>query len=384
MKNFIALLLTIAVLAMTACSAPAGKDPSSTTSPAIIESTPTHTGNPSAVYDALMSAAAMPLIVEVCTNKNGEPIAYYTHQDLNITLPDADVAQVITLDLLNRIDKTRSKAEEVFRSAKADYSSSKSWYPYSYATTYSPMRLDQNVLSFSVLEVSYDGSPRSSQSVYSLNYDLATGDVLNLVTIFHEENFTDAICDLVIEGLASYDQEGLFTDYKEIVRDKFYTNTTVESWYFSETGLCFYFTPYEIAPYASGVVVSEISYEALSGLLKDKYFPGEKLNYAGTLVAQAVTADNVALLDEYDQFAHITVEPGTQQFLISAQGSVSNLRVHYEADRNTGITECPILLMPGMGPGDGILLDVSLDTALENIYITYEANGVVEIFRFTK
>lgn len=386
MKKHIALLLILSLLLLAACSAPPavnGGEITDATDTGSAHPTEQTMESPSAVYDGLMAAASMPLIVEHCTSEDGKPIAYYTHQDMHITLPDADVAQIITLDLLNRIDRTRSDAEDVFRSAKADYSAQGTWHPYSYVITCSPMRLDQNILSLYVFETAFDGSPRTTHNIYSLNYDLATGDILNLVTIFHEENFADAICDLVIEGLAALDQDTLYSDYESIVRDKFSTNATVESWYFGESGLCFYFTPYEIAPYVSGVVVSEISYEALSGLLKDKYFPGEKLNYTGSLTAQVITADNAALLDNFRQFANVTVEPGTKQFLINTQGSVSNVRIHQTTDSSTGIIESTILLVPGMGPSDGILLEVSESTAAQSLYITYESNGRVETFRFS-
>ena len=45
------------------------------------------------------------------------------------------------------------------------------------------------------------------------------------------------------------------------------------SWYFSDTGMHFYFSPYEIAPYVVGEVDIEIPYAELRGILKEEYFP---------------------------------------------------------------------------------------------------------------
>jgi len=335
----------------------------------------------SAVYDAPMASVALPLTVE--TEKNdGKTIAYYTHQDISVTLPDADVAQAVTLDLLNRIDQTRDAAETLFETARSDYSGQDSWYPYSYAITYTPMRFDQNVLSLFGTEISFNGSPRSVHNAISANYDLTTGEPLTLRGILHEENFADALCDLILNGLTT-DKDTLFSDYESIIRDKFFTNVPVDSWYFSDTGLCFYFAPYEIAAYSAGTVVSEIPYELLSGLLKDTYFPAEKLTYSGTILAQTVT--DTAVLDAYAQFAEVTLGDGEQKLLITTDGSVSNVYLHYATgNAESGVTDAVILTLPGMGPKDAILAELSADFPLENLSISFNSYGQAQTLKLVR
>lgn len=392
MKRYLFLLLCAA---LTLCLCACQKAPDATTAGTTASSAPTVTTgttptqpeqDASATYDAAMASVSMPLIVETEKAEDDSVIAYYTHQDVSVTLPDADVAGSITLDLLNRIDKTRSEAENVFASAKADYKAQSNWYPYSYAIAYQPMRLDQNVLSFYGTEGCFDGSPRSMHTGISITYDLTTGEPLALRGILHEENYADALCDLIIASLKSSSADTLFSDYESIVRAKFSTNVPVDSWYFSDAGLCFYFAPYEIAAYTAGTVVAEIPYEKLSGLLKDQYYPGESLVYSGALTAKPIAPDDTKSLEAYTQFAEVAIDPDEDQILITTDGSVSNIHVNYTTEEAAcGITQCTVLALGGMGPTDAILLTVNEDELdVRNITVTFDSFGQTQTLQLTK
>ncbi len=334
--------------------------------------------DPVAIYEAPLAAIAMPMVYEHQLSDQGTAIAQYAHQNVSVTLPDADVAQAVELDLLNRIDKTRPAADRVFAAAKADYTGQASWFPYSYSITFAPTRLDQNVLSLFGEEASFDGSPRSMNNAISANYDLTTGEALSLRAILHEENYADALCDLILQGLTEQ-KDGLFEDYERIIRSQFSTNVPVESWYFSDSGLCFYFAPYEIAPYSVGTVVSQIPYDQLSGLLKDAYFPAEKTNYSGAILTQGVT--DTSVLEGYSQFAEVSVDSQADKLLICTDGSVSNVKLHY----STGdAAEAVILAVAGMGPTDAILVEISMDHALENLSVTCDSFGQTQTLTLTQ
>ena len=69
---------------------------------------------------------------------------------------------------------------------------------------------------------------------------------------------------------------GLFDEYESIVEERFQPSalaTQVDYWYFSDTGLVIFFNPYDILPYAAGVVKIEFSYEDLSEFLKSEFIP---------------------------------------------------------------------------------------------------------------
>lgn len=380
MKRFICAMLVLCLLyAILGCSQtpdPTENDPIAT--PAATEATPVPSETASqqigasAVYEAPMASAALPLIVEAQNDDANTPIAYYTHQDVSITLPDADVAQAVTLDLLNRIDKTRIAANAVLEAAKEDYSGQAGWYPYSYAITYQPMRLDENVLSLFGTETSFDGSPMSIHNAISVSYDLTTGEALNLRTILHEENYADALCDMILEGLKP-SAESLFADYESIVRGKFSTNVTVSSWYFSSTGLCFYFAPYEIAPYSAGTIISEVPYDRLSGLLNDIYFPSEQLIYSGAVLAEKL---NGTIPEIYTQFAEVKLDAGGDKLLITTDGSVSNVQLKLNTNTpETGVADVAVLTLAGLGPTDAILLDADIASLTDLLSITFDSYG---------
>ena len=69
---------------------------------------------------------------------------------------------------------------------------------------------------------------------------------------------------------------GLFPEYESVVAERFQPDalcTQTDFWYFSNTGLVVFFNPYDISPYAAGVVKIEFPYEDLEGILKPEYFP---------------------------------------------------------------------------------------------------------------
>lgn len=383
MKSIICSILCAAMLlCLLGCSQPPVSTDTPQTSGVSIDTQPSTSGDTQqdlvAVYEAPLAAISLPPVKELHYNDSNGVIASYTHQNVSITLPDADVAEAVELDLLNRIDKTRPAAERVFTTATADYSGQANWFPYSYSIAYQPMRLDQNVLSLFGAETSFDGTPLSLNNAISANYDLTTGTALTLRTILHEENFADALCELIISGLLAQ-KDTLFDDYASVIEAKFSTNVPVESWYFSNNGLCFYFAPYEIAPHSAGTVVSEIPYDKLSGLLKDAYFPAEKTAYSGVILTKTVT--DTKDLESFSQFAEVSMDQPSDKLLIYSQGSVSNVRLHYTAENGSEIF---ILGMAGIGPKDAILAELSLDWAMENLKITFDSYGQTQTLTLTQ
>lgn len=382
------ILCTALLLCFAGCTNESGstntdETSASTTEAPTISTDPTigTAPNSTAVYESSMASVAMPLITEVQRSEN-VVIAYYTHQDISLTLPDADVAQQITLDMLNRIDKSRPAAEKVLSSAASDYTGNQNWYPYSYTITFSPMRLDENILSFFGTESSFDGSPRSIRNDLSVTYDLTTGEPLSLKKILHEENFADALCDLIVDSLSNK-KDQLFPDYEKLVRDKFSTNVTVSNWYFSKNGLCFYFVPYEIAPYSAGTIVAEVPYSKLSGLMTDIYFPGEQLQTNGQVLVQKL--DDFSITENYEQFARVSLVPDKDKLLITSDGSITDVRIIYDPQSpNSGVMESVILSVAGLGPTDAILLELDAEAAAGRIGIRFDSNGQNQTLFLTK
>jgi hypothetical protein len=149
----------------------------------------------------------------------------------------------------------------------------------------------------------------------------------------------------------------------------------VDSWYLSDTGLCFYFAPYEIAPYNAGTVVAQIPYELLNGLLKDAYFPEEQVDLAGTVT---VTGFSQADLSGYTQFAELILDPKGDELLLCVDGAVKNLRIEVGQWQKDGtfITEATVFASATLCQTDALMLQLS-SSEFDVIRVTYESDGTI-------
>ena len=139
------------------------------------------------------------------------------------------------------------------------------------------------------------------------------------------------------------------------------------------SGLCFYFPPYEIAPYTSGVVVAEIPYEKLTGILKDDYFPAERQEALGNVTAEPMTQ---AGLDKFTQFSEITLQPGSDTFLLSTDHAVYNLTMQTAVVQSGVVNPLhTVFAAASLTPGDAIMVqgEPSLDS--EFLILSYETGG---------
>jgi hypothetical protein len=90
----------------------------------------------------------------------------------------------------------------------------------------------------------------------------------------HPDASKEDFITIILEKLSQIAEESdLFQGYEDGVRSRLGGDENLyEDFYFTSTGLCFYFAPYEIAPYASGIITVEIPYSELTGLIYDGYF----------------------------------------------------------------------------------------------------------------
>ena len=379
MKKTIATLLCLCLLAgLSACSENIEATTTATTPTASVpETTVPATTLPEesavAIYDGSIYAVSMPTVTENSSAADGTVIYSYTYPSISISLQDADIAEIITLKLLNRIDASAGAAAAIHDAAKASYKASSDFIPYCYDVQYNVTHLSQNILSFYCTEASYDGSPRSLRSRYALNFDLATGNELNLRTVLQNDYSADILCQLIIDGLSSYDQSALFPDYQTTIHDKFSTNVPVDSWYFTGEGLCFYFEPYEIAPVSMGDIVSVVPYDKLSGMMDEQFFPAEHSDYIGNIALNNITGNIEDSLAGYNQFSELTLDTGADHLLLVTDGSVTDLRIYNGSfsDKDSGHTVM-LYAAAALGPGHAVLIEADADTIDGNWLITYK------------
>lgn len=324
-------------------------------------------------------AVSVPAVTENYALEDGTEIFSYTAQHMQLILPNEDVADKVVLDFLNRVDASQTEADRILTAAQLDYDPNTSWFPYFYQIVYSPTRIDSGVLSLFGTQNGYSGGMHGGLSGIAANYDLVTGDVLTLGSIMHMDATVEDFISLVIEKLdAVKDDYYLFDDYAEGVRSRMNGDENLyEDFYFTGTGLCFFFSPYEIAPYASGMISVEIPYSELPGLIYDGYFPDEREEINGTMqVGSFMKTD----MEQFDNMAELTFTTGEEIMVAYPAGMVEDIRVIIPGDG---------MIMPdytafaafAMADKDALVVNIG-ENQLEGVTVSYYSAGEIHTIPF--
>jgi hypothetical protein len=383
MKKFLLILLCAAlVCSIAGCREDAPEVTVPTTKP--VETTvptqpvPTQPSTePPIDFQAPLYAAMMPVEAQEFQAADGTVLLTYTAQELSVLLEDPQIADVVTLDFLNAVDYSSSPAPALLQSAREDYTGQAGWTPYAFSILYDAMRVDAGILSLYGKQVIQSDSLRPSSVPVSLTYDLLTGRRLALKDILQPAYSADTLVSAICDSLAGYADSGvLYSDYAYVISEMFSTNTPVKTWYFSPTGLCFYFLPYEVAPHSAGTIVAEIPYSALSGLLRDEYFPAEIPALSGNLHLAPLED---AALSQFQQFAELTLDRAAASWLLSTDGAAANVRIEvgiWSEHADAFYPTCTVFSAATLCEGDALLLQVSQEE-IASMRITYESGGAV-------
>lgn len=369
MKKIFCILICL-FLILAGCAKPNTTETQDTTHTAVISTT-----EPTAILpqQEAMYSVSVPSVSETTLADDGTVIFSYTHQSMMLTVPDPEVANKVIIDFLARNDTAATTADTIRKAAEANYNQSPDWTPYLYNTTYSPMRMDQGVLSLFGSCVTYSGASHPERLSVSASYDLVTGDVLTLGSIMSANATTEDFCALVLEVLKEIEgSKYLYDGYEETVKQRFRQDESQDQdWYFSTSGLCFYFVPYEIAPYSSGVIIAEIPYGELSGLLYDGYFPAEREATAGCIYATVLDETDTA---RFTQIAELVLDPNEEMVFLQTDGILWDVKLEYGAWDSTSRTFVPVytaLFSASLTPGDAIMIQTD---ELSSLRLTY-TNG---------
>lgn len=372
MKRSFAMLLCL-MLVLCACSSKQPQQTTlstteSTTAPTVMTTDAISTAPP-VTFEAPLVALSMPVSTVKSVADDGVLLYTHTTQAFSLILPDPDAANMITNDFLNKTNAGSNAARLVHEAATTDYKGQTDWVPYVYSNLYAPVRLDQTVLSMYGTESFFDGSAGSATVNLSMTYDLLNGNLLEEISqILTPDYSADALCSLIYAQLEDLANEGiLYADYQYTISDMFNTNTPVKNWYLSETGLCFYFMAYEIAPHSAGTVEAVIPYSSLSGLLLDRYFPEETVDMPGTPVVVQYS-DSIA----YTQLAELNLSEDGGTYALYADGALFDVTVSLQDQTDSNQTAVPVFAAASIGTGDVIMIRCS---DLSELLISYRANG---------
>lgn len=378
MKKLIVALLSISILIGTSGCIKAPAAPTTEPDHSVpVQSVPTEATEqtlPAVLPDLPLLVFSAPAQTREHYAKDGTLLFSYTYQNFSLILEDPQIADAIAIDLMNLVDFENSSAKMVLSDAQDAYESDDVWSPFAYSALFQPERFDAGILSLSGVHAVYNGTPRATTTGVSVTYDLVSGRQLALNDIFLPDYSADTLSQLITAALSPLSEKGLlFSDYAYVVSELFTTNRPVDSWYLSETGLCFYFAPYEIAPYSSGTITAEVPYADLTGILKEEYFPGEKSELSGKLYIQPFADMD---LDQFEQFAELYMEGNGQQLILYTDGCLQDLRVEQGSWLEDGsfAAEATVFSAATLCSGDGIVLHAQNDT-IDQLRVSYKDNG---------
>ena len=114
-------------------------------------------------------------------------------------------------------------------------------------------RADNKVLSFTEYSEEYYGGAHGEGGYFGHNFDVNTGKEITISDVVAD---TTALTELVWKKLEEKYKDDLFEEAHETVKDSRKYNFTIDP-----DGLCFYFSPYELAPYAAGMLQVKILFD---------------------------------------------------------------------------------------------------------------------------
>ena len=332
------------------------------------------------VYDLPMNAISVTEETESTQNSDGNTVFEYIYQNIRLMLPDTEMSLSVNLDILNRIDSTRSDAADIMNAALQ----ASPEYPYNFTVIYEPMRIDGHVLSFFTNQTSYSGGT-ALHIGSGLTYDLFTGKVLTLEDVLCSEVTADDICPLVNSALEALPEEYyLFADYKNTVEQRFADNfLTDDGWHLSTEGLCFTFDPYEIAPNSTGFIHALIPYSQLTGILRDEWFPAEQVTPDGVLEVLPFAQHNAT----FDQFAELNLNPDGGTYLLHSTGLVYDVVIEagiWDGDGTRFTPERTVFMADSLIPTNAVNIRTDIDDPMNSLRITYTgAEGTVTVYLST-
>jgi len=393
MKKILCLLMCICItLSLAAChwnKNPETTDtqPTDTTVSEPTDSTTQTTGPIQQIPSLDMVGISLPLIHEKTLADDGTELFRYSFQDVALTIANADIAKTITLNLLQHMDQNHDTAAALQSQAAKDYKPGTQWMPYYYEVIYTPQRIDKTVLSLSGIHTSYDSSTQDSTSVSSATYNLVSGELLAISDILSDtDGASSSLCAKLIVQLDKIAEEkSLFPNYKMSIESSFSMDLNrYYTWYFTDEGICFYFSPYEIAPNSAGTVQVTVPYSELSGILKDSFFPEEQTAISGKL--SAAWADETDLT-KFTQSAQLISDPDARQFVLWVDTLIYDVRLeqgHWDSATNQFVPDATVFTANCIAQADALMLRCALSDSTPTLLLRYVSDDTETSCYITK
>ena len=191
---------------------------------------------------------------------------------------NAEAAKKINADIQSRIDaftasdSIRNESHEYYELSSKE--EGYDFFDYNENLEFEKVRSDNKVISFIMTSSGYMGGAHGYYNSFGLNYDTKTGELIDFAELSDNS-------DKFYNDTLEYNRELTQTDeYKErMFPEDFFDGSELETvlysdekWYLSDEGLTFISNPYELGPYASGIIEFVIPYDKLAEMgLKEEY-----------------------------------------------------------------------------------------------------------------
>ena len=146
--------------------------------------------------------------------------------------------------------------------------------PYAIQNQCCVRRADETAVSFLYSDYSYAGGVHGGTDVSSGNYDTGSGKEILLNDIVKEKDgLVEALKKELVE---KYGENTFFPEMPETLAKEVRQEDDLKlTWVLEPQGVCFFFSPYEIGPYASGVLSVTLPYTSYGDLFTENYRPAE-------------------------------------------------------------------------------------------------------------
>ena len=169
------------------------------------------------------------------------------------------------------------------------------------SSEYTVQRADSLILSIREDFGSYTGGVHSNYGAMGWNFDTATGERLGLEDILTD---TDALDEILAKKIREKYPDEPFGSLDLMLKDYAPENYT---WTLGYQGITFYFSPYEIASFAAGLLTATIWFDEMPHLFREEYTAAPQGGYAVELPYFYEVEADITDADRRDTLSYVTV-----------------------------------------------------------------------------
>ena len=241
-------------------------------------------------------------------------------------------------------------------------------------------RIDSCVLSLVYNTYTFTGGAHGTYAELAYNFDTESGERITLDTLSADPDGLAAFLREYITKLYTDDADGYYSArvYEDLSVDA--ENNPIADLvrdgvlYFNNEGMVFFAQPYEIGPYASGIIEFTVPYADLTGVIYDKYLPAEHDAAPGALEvkAQSDVADgSIEIIDK------VTVDVTGEALCIQAVGTVYDIRLS-EVDYTNAFYETARLWAASYMSDCVLQLETLIPDGMPKLMVSYRSSDGVQ------